>query len=128
MAEFDSVSKSLISTYPDGFLEFLLGPPGGTVLEMLNPEQPTTQIMDSLLRVQVGGREVLVHCELQTTDSADVPMPRRMAGYMGRCIADHGLPLFSHVLYLRPEAGRRDPGHYIQEDAGYAASKPLATC
>ena len=121
MAEFDSVAKSLISTYPEGFLAFLLGQPGGTVLEMLNTEQPTveTQIMDSLLRVQVGGREVLVHCELQTTDSTDLPMPRRMAGYMGRCIADHGLPLFSHVLYLRPDAGRGDPGHYIQEDAGY---------
>ena len=121
MAEFDSVSKSLISTYPEGFLAFLLGRSGGRVLEMLNPEQHTVemQIMDSLLRVQVGDREVLVHCELQTTDSTDLPMPRRMAGYMGRCIADHGLPLFSHVLYLRPEAGRRDPGHYLQEDAGY---------
>ena len=75
--------------------------------------------MDSLLRVQVRGREVLVHCELQTTDSAEVPMPRRMAGYMGRCIAEHGLPLLSHVLYLRPDAGRGDPGYYLQEDAGY---------
>ncbi len=46
-------------------------------------------------------------------------MPRRMASYMGHCIAEYDLPLLSHVLYLRPEAGRGDPGHYIQEDAGY---------
>ena len=46
-------------------------------------------------------------------------MPLRMARYMGRCIAEHGLSLFSHVIYLRPDAGRHDPGQYIQEDAGY---------
>ena len=119
MAKFDTISKSLIRTYPDGFLAFLLGQPNATVVEMLNPEQPKTQIMDSLLRVQVGGREVLVHCELQTTDSTELAMPRRMASYMGHCIAEYDLPLLSHVLYLRPEAGRGDPGHYIQEDAGY---------
>ena len=119
MAEFDTISKSLIRTYPDGFLAFLLGQPNATVVEILNPEQPKTQIMDSLLRVQVGGRAVLVHCELQTTDSTELAMPRRMASYMGHCIAEYDLPLLSHVLYLRPEAGRGDPGHYIQEDAGY---------
>ena len=121
MAAFDSVSKSLISTYPHDFLAFLLGHSQVQMLDMLNPEQTTveTQVMDSLLRVQVNGQEALVHCEFQTTDSTALSMPLRMARYMGRCIAEYGLRLFSHVIYLRPNAGRHDPGQYIQEDVGY---------
>ena len=121
MAAFDSVSKSLISTYPQDFLAFLLGHSKVQMLDMLNPEQPTveTQVMDSLLRVQINGQEALVHCEFQTTDSTALSMPLRMARYMGRCLAEYGLRLFSHVIYLRPNAGRHDPGQYIQEDVGY---------
>ena len=121
MAEFDSVPKSLLNAHPQGFLAFLLGHATGQWLETLNPEQPTvkTQMMDSLLRVRLDGEEALVHCEFQTTDSTQTPMPRRMAGYMGRCIAEHGLPLLSYVLYLRPGAGRRDPGEYVQDIVGH---------
>ena len=121
MAAFDSVSKSLISTYPQDFLAFLLGHSKVQMLDMLNPEQTTVemQVMDSLLRVQIKGQEALVHCEFQTTDSTALSMPLRMARYMGRCLAEHGLRLFSHVIYLRPDAGRHDPGQYIQEDVGY---------
>ena len=121
MAEFDSVPKSLLNAHPQGFLAFLLGHSTGQWLETLNPEQPTvkTQMMDSLLRVRLDGKEALVHCEFQTTDSTQTPMPQRMAGYMGRCIAEHGLPLLSYVLYLRPDAGRRDPGEYVQDIVGH---------
>ena len=55
MAEFDSVSKSLLNTHPQGFLAFLLGHANAQWIETLNPEQPTvkTQMMDSLLRVRL---------------------------------------------------------------------------
>ena len=91
------------------------------MLELLNPEQPIvkTQVMDSLLRVRINGQKALVHCEFQTTDSTALSMPLRMARYMGRCLAEYGLPLFSHVIYLRPNAGGRDPGQYLQEVVGY---------
>ncbi len=46
-------------------------------------------------------------------------MPHRMAGYIGRGIEQHGLPIYSNVIYLRPDAGRTDPGHYLQERHGY---------
>ncbi len=46
-------------------------------------------------------------------------MPQRIAGYIGRGIEQHGLPIYSHVIYLRPDAGQRDPGHYLQERHGY---------
>ena len=46
-------------------------------------------------------------------------MPRRMAGYIMRAIGHHGLPIYSSVIYLRRNAGRRDPGRYIQDLPGY---------
>ena len=46
-------------------------------------------------------------------------MPQRMAGYIGRTIEQHGLPVYSNVIYLRPNAGQTDPGCYIQERPGY---------
>jgi len=74
---------------------------------------------DSLIRVRIDDEEVLVHNEFQTTDSTNPPMPRRMAGYIGHAIRQYGLPIYSNVIYLRPNAGQRDPGHYIQEHLGY---------
>ena len=46
-------------------------------------------------------------------------MPLRMIGYIGRIIEHYGLPVHAHVFYLRPDAGRRDPGYYLQELPGY---------
>ena len=67
----------------------------------------------------VGVNGADVRCEeFQTADSTP-PMPRRMAGYIGRGIEQHGRPIYSSGLYLRPAAGRRDPGHYIQERHGF---------
>ena len=45
-------------------------------------------------------------------------MPRRMAGYIGRAIEHYDLPIHSTVIYLRPDAGQNDPGHYIQARFG----------
>ena len=42
----------------------------------------------------------------------------RMAGYIIRAIEQHGLPVSSSVIYLRRSAGRRGPGHFIQEISG----------
>ena len=68
---------------------------------------------------RMGDEEVLVHNEFQTTDSTNPPMPRRMAGYIGRAIEHHGLPIYSNVIYLRPNAGQRDTGYYVQEHLHY---------
>ncbi len=121
MADFDSVSKFLIHHYPDDFARFTLGRDDVEVVEVIDPEQLTVEARqtDSLLRVRLGGKEGLVHTEFQTTDSTHPPMPQRMAGYIGRALEQHGLPVFSSVIYLRPDAGRRDPGHYFQEHPGH---------
>ena len=37
-----------------------------------------------------------------------------MAGYIIRASEIHGLPVYSNVIYLRPDAGRNDPGKFEQ--------------
>ena len=119
MAEIDIVSKHLIQTYPADFARFALQRDDIEDVEVIESEQPIVKARrtDSLLRVCIGGEDVLVHYEFQTTDHS--AMPRRMAGYIGRMIEHYGLPVYAHVLYLRPTAGRRDPGYYLQEHPGY---------
>ena len=121
MAEFDIVSKYLVQHYPADFARFALGRDDVERVKVIDPEQLTVQARqtDSLLRVQVGGEAVLVHTEFQTTDSTQPPMARRMVGYIGRAVEQFGLPVVSIVLYLRPAAGRRDPGYYLQDRPGH---------
>ena len=108
-------------TYPDDFAGFTLGREDVEVLAVIDTEQLTIEAhqTDSLIRVRMDDEEVLVHNEFQTTDSTNPPMPRRMAGYIGHAIRQHGLPIYSNVIYLRPNAGQRDPGHYVQEHLDY---------
>ena len=121
MAEFDTISKHLIQKYPDDFASFTLGREDVEVLAVIDTEQYTIEAhqTDSLIRVRMGDEEILVHNEFQTTDSTNPPMPRRMAGYIGRAIEHHGLPIYSNVIYLRPNAGQRDTGYYVQEHLDY---------
>ena len=86
MAEFDTVAKHLIHTYPYDFARFALQHDDLKVLGVVDTEQTTVKAnrTDSLIRIQIGGEEALVHHEFQTTDSSP-PMPQRMAGYIGAC-------------------------------------------
>ena len=121
MADIDTISKYLIQHYPDHFAHFALARDDIEVIEVIDTEQLTVEARqaDSFIRVRIGDEEALVHNEFQTTDSTNPPMPRRMAGYIGRAIEHHGLPIYSNVIYLRPNAGRRDPGFYEQAQLGY---------
>ncbi|MYC14403.1 MAG: Rpn family recombination-promoting nuclease/putative transposase [Gemmatimonadetes bacterium] len=118
MAEYDTVSKDLIQTYPKDFIRLTLEQDDIEVLDILDTEQSMvdTRYADSLIRVQIAGQEALVHHEFQTTD--DASMPLRMAGYIIRAMEQHGLPVSSSVIYLRRSAGRRDPGYYVQDFLG----------
>ena len=116
MAKYDTISKHLIQTYPKDFFRLTLGRDDIEVLDILDTEQTTTRHADSLIRVHIAGKETLIHHEFQTTD--DPSMPLRMAGYIIRAIEQHNLPIYSSVIYLRRSAGRRDPGHFIQEISG----------
>ena len=120
MAEFDTIAKHLIHTYPHDFARFALQQDDIQILGVVDTEQTTveTHRTDSLIRVKIGDQKALIHHEFQTTDS-NPPMPLRMAGYIGRGIEQHRRPIYSNVIYLRPDAGRNDPGYYVQERPGY---------
>ncbi len=119
MAEYDTISKHLIQTYPKDFIRLTLEQDDIEVLDILDTEQNTvdTRHTDSLIRVHIAGKDTLIHHEFQTTD--DPSMPLRMAGYIIRAIEQHGLPIYSSVIYLRRNAGQRDPGYFNHEISGH---------
>lgn len=118
MASFDTASKKQVETNPQDFVDlcFKFGSENTTVLEIITPEQPTIEMhqADILIKALHNNREVLVHFEFKTTDSYDPEMPLRMAGYIIRTIETYRLPVYSNVIYLRPDAGRSDPGKFEQ--------------
>ena len=95
--------------------------------KLLNSSEPSKRNSGPLNRVRwtpfclwkLNGEESLVHIEFQTSDSTETPMPRRMAGYIGRLIEQYGMPIYAFVIYLRPNAGAGDPGQYLQECPGH---------
>ena len=118
MASFDTASKKQAETNPADFVQlcFKFGSENITVLEVITPEQPTIEMhqADTLIKVLYEGTEALVHFEFQTADSYDPEMSLRMAGYIIRAIEVYRLPVYSNVLYLGPNAGRNDPGKFMQ--------------
>ena len=126
MASFDTASKKQIETNPQDFVNlcFKFGLTNITVLEVVTPEQPTVEMhqADTLIKALRDGQEVLVHFEFQTTDSYDPEMPLRMAGYIIRAIEVYRLPVYSNVIYLRPDAGNNDPGKFAQNLEGHNVS------
>ena len=118
MASFDTASKKQAETNPEDFVQlcFKFGLENITVLEVITPEQPTVEMhqADTLIKVLYEGTEALVHFEFQTADSYDPEMSLRMAGYIIRAIEVYRLPVYSNVIYLGPNAGRNDPGKFMQ--------------
>ena len=125
MVSFDSASKRVIQQHPRDFVAFAFNlrgirPDEFTHVELITPELPAVDMRqaDVLLKVNLRGTDVLVHFEIQTTDSFDPPMALRMAGYIIRLIEKYRMDVYSHVIYLRPNAGLRDPGYFAQAIAG----------
>ena len=125
MVSFDSASKRVIQQHPRDFVAFAFNlrgirPDEFTHVELITPELPAVDMRqaDVVLKVNLRGTDVLVHFEIQTTDSFDPPMALRMAGYIIRLIEKYRMDVYSHVIYLRPNAGLRDPGYFTQAIAG----------
>ena len=123
MAIFDTITKTQAQTHPMDFVNYCLDVDSSDIafIELITPEQPTieTHQADVVIKARLEGKEVLVHFEFQTTDSYDPEMSLRMAGYIIRLLETHRLPVYSHVIYLRPDAGRTDTGCYEQQIAGH---------
>ena len=118
---YDIVTKDALHQFPEDILGTVLGHTDFEFLGFEESELTRVEVRrtDSLIKVRLGADPVLVHIEFQVGDSAPLAMVRRNVGYLGRCYERYGLPILSHVIYLRPNAGRRDPGGYRQEVPGY---------
>ena len=123
MAIFDTVTKTQVQTHPIDFVNCCFGFKQNDVvfLEHITPEQPNIEMhqVDSVMKVMLNGEEVLVHFEFQTNDSYDPDMDIRMAGYIIRLIETYRMPVYSNVIYLRPDAGKNDRGYYEQNIRGH---------
>ena len=108
--QFDNVTKRGIRRDPKGFVTTLLGIEADE-FEVIETEQLSmkTHLADSFIRITTGNEQAIVHCEFQTHDSRDAPMPFRMAGYMGSAkkktqkfihgMAERGLRLLWEFFY-----------------------------
>ncbi len=114
---YDIVTKDALQKFPEDILQVVLERADFKFVEFVEGEFTTVEIRrtDSLIKVLLGDELVLVHIEFQVGDSTPLEMVRRNIGYLGRCYERHGLPILSHVIYLRPNAGRNDPGGYRQD-------------
>ena len=119
--KFDITSKNVFRAFPQEIARYFMNEPTLEFIELIESELPLveTREMDILMKVEIHGRLTLVHFEIQTGESTHRRMVRRTVGYIGRGYEEHGLPIRSHVIYLRPGAGRNDPGVYTQSDLGY---------
>ncbi len=118
---YDTAAKSVVQREPNDLIRFSLGTSDADVIQVLETEQPILNWYraDSFIHAKVRGKEVIVHLELQTHDSTEIPMPRRVAGYVGLGIRTFGMPIYSHVIYFHPNAGLNDPGEYVQDGQAY---------
>ena len=114
---YDIVTKDALQKFPEDILQVVLKRADFQFIGFVEGEFTTVEIrrVDSLIKVLLGDELVLVHIEFQVGDSTDIEMARRNVGYLGRCYERYGLPILSHVIYLRPNAGRNDPGGYRQD-------------
>ena len=123
MANFDTASKKTAEISPKDFVHLCFGfeTINITDAELIQAEQPTVDLhqADVVIKAEIDGKQVIVHFEFQTTDSSETDMSVRMAGYIVRLIETYGLEVYSNVIYLRPDAGRKDPGQFVQDIAGH---------
>ena len=119
--KYDITSKSVFRAFPQDVARYLMNEPTVKFVEFIDSELPLveTREMDILMKMEIRGTLTLVHFEIQAGESTHQRMVRRTVGYIGRGYEKHGLPIRSHVIYLRPGAGRNDPGVYTQSDPGY---------
>lgn len=125
MAIFDSTSKKQAQENPLDFVRLCFNLRNLTVedltdVEVISPEIPDVVMhqADVLIKVKFRGKYVLVHIEFQTADSFDPPMALRMAVYILLLIETYRMDVYSTVVYLRPDAGRNDPGKFEQNLPG----------
>ena len=117
MAQYDEIVKHLMHQYADEFAMLSFGTHDVQVLETLDTEQQTVKVHrnDMTFKVLWHNETALLHIEVQTEDSRDKPMPFRVLSYASELLLRHGLPVYSVVIYLSPNAGQTDQAVIVME-------------
>ena len=120
--DYDNMAKSLLTDYATDISQFVLNVDEVEILDNIDTEQQIViaQRTDSTKRIRVNNHEAILHIELQLRDSTRKPMWARNAAYQGYLIGEHQIPVYSNVIYFRPNAGRNDTGVYEYSWQGYA--------
>ena len=108
--QYDSAAKYLMTEHPQGLAQLVFGDQEVEMLGARDTEQRvfTERHNDSTHEVQFREHRAILHTEVQAYDSQE-PMPFRVAAYHGYLLSEHKMPVYSCVIYLHPNAGRRDP-------------------
>ena len=118
--DYDNMGKKLWADHAEDLSRFVLGTDDVKVLADLDTEQQIIERQaDITKRVRINNHEAILHVELQLRDSTANPMWARNAQYQGYLVGEYQLPVYSHVIYFHPRAGRNDPGGYAYKWHGY---------
>ena len=115
MGEYDITTGHLFRLFPDNFIEFTTH--DAEYIEIAETTLKQIRYADAVAWAEVRPRtgepiKIITHIEFQT--DADAEMPFRMAGYIGRLIDMYKAPVYSSVIYLRPQE-ITDPGVHQYE-------------
>ena len=82
--EYDKITKYLFSDYATEISQFILGIRNVEVIDNIDTEQQIVigQKTDSVKRIRINDTEVILHIELQLSDSTHKPMWARNAAYL----------------------------------------------
>jgi hypothetical protein len=106
---FDATTKQLVEAFPADWLRYVGLPLDGKVSVVDADVSSVTAAADKVIRVDAA-QPYLAHLEFQS--SGDPNLDRRMLLYNTLLRARHGLPVWSVVVLLRPEARSGATGRF----------------
>ena len=114
MATYDNIFKHIAGEFAQDIAVLSLETSEVEVIGKLNTEHISVKTLhsDIVYCVQLPNEKAILHIEAQTDDSRKRPMYLRMLAYSSVLALEHQMNVYSTVLYLRPPAGKNDPGCY----------------
>ena len=101
MGDWDGKVKNLANEAPQDFVQWLLK--GAEFLDDLSPRFASRDIeADILYRITIEYKFYLLHIEFQSTGHPI--MARRVWEYNSRASQKYKLPVYSFVIYLKPDS------------------------
>jgi predicted transposase YdaD len=118
MDDWDGKVKNLANAAPQDFVEWLIK--GAHYVNDLSPRFATRNIEgDILFRIRIKGKLYLLHIEFQS--SSDTNMARRLWEYNVAASIKYKLPVYSVVIYLKPDGKSAESPYQILLHEGKVA-------